>query len=172
MPSLAVRGILFVSAYAPLLFLFALLDSLGRGWPSIACAATATVSLIALAVVWRMLLTQPPTLLDVVESRARGDDVIGFFVTYVVPFAAAQDANLRARLALLLFLVIIAGLYLRADLFYVNPVLGLAGWRVFEGVTATGRPVLLLTRRRFLRQQETIRAAVVSTYVHVERTRW
>ena len=35
-PSLLVRGALFTSSYAPLLLLFALLDSLGRGWPSTA----------------------------------------------------------------------------------------------------------------------------------------
>lgn len=168
MPTVAVRTVLFVSAYAPLLFLFALLDSLGRGWPSMVCAAVGVTSMIMLAAVWRVIRKQPRTRLQLVESRPRENDVIGFFATYVVPFAAAQDASGNTRLALLLFLVIVAGLYLRADLFYVNPLLALAGWRVFEAATDTGRPILLLSRRRFLRQHETVAAAVVSGYVHVE----
>jgi hypothetical protein len=31
------RGVLFVSSYAPLLFLFAILESFGPGWPSRVC---------------------------------------------------------------------------------------------------------------------------------------
>ena len=70
--------------------------------------------------------------LELASSRSRDADVLGFFASYVVPFAAASDGSGRDRLALLLFLAVVAGLYLRADLFWVNPVLGLAGVRVFE----------------------------------------
>lgn len=169
MPTAALRGVLFVSAYAPLLFLFALLDSFGRGWASIACAALGGLSVLLLLLAWRVLSGQARTRLELAESRPRDNDVIGFFATYVVPFAAAQDSNRNARLALLLFLIIVGGLYLRADLFYVNPLLALAGIRVFEGATTTGRPVLLLTRRRFLPQQDTVYAAQISGYVYLER---
>ena len=168
MPTAAVRTVLFVSAYAPLLVLFALLDSLGAGWPSVACASTAAASVVALALMWRRVMRLPQTVLDLAESRPRDTDVIGFLASYVVPFAAAQDADADTRAALLVFVVVLAGLYLRTDLFYVNPLLALAGWRVFEATTDTGRPVLLLTRRRFLRQRTTVRAAQISGYVHVE----
>ncbi len=170
MPRLLVRGVLFVSSYAPLLLLFALLDSLGRGWPSIACTVLATGSLAALAVFWRTARRLPPTRLDLVSSRSRDTEVMGFFASYVVPFAAAQDAAPRERLALLLFLAVVAGLYLRADLYWVNPVLGLAGVRVLEVETAEGRPLLLLTRERFVPQRTSVLAAQVGPRVHLAVT--
>ncbi|HEU0104281.1 MAG TPA: hypothetical protein VFR07_18370 [Mycobacteriales bacterium] len=169
MPSLAVRGVLFTSSYAPLLVLFALLDSLGRGWPSMLCAGVAGGSLVGLAAFWRGARRLPAAPLELVSSTSRETEVLGFFATYVVPFAAAQDGDARQRLALLLFLVVVAGLYLRADLFWVNPVLGLAGVRVFSVETAQGRPLLLLTRRRFLPQNVAVRAAQLSAHVHLER---
>ncbi|MBV9594828.1 MAG: hypothetical protein JO147_13655, partial [Actinobacteria bacterium] len=48
----AARLVLFMSSYAPLLVLFALLDSFGRGWPSILCAAVAAASVLALVGMW------------------------------------------------------------------------------------------------------------------------
>lgn len=169
MPSLVVRTVLFVSSYAPLLLLFALLDSLGRGWPSAVCAAVAVLSLLGLAAFWRSAGGLPTAALEIVESESRDVQVLGFFATYVVPFAAAPSGDLSARLALLLFLVVVAGLYLRADLYWVNPVLGLAGVRVHAVETAQGRPLLLLSRRRYLPQHVTVEAAQVGAQVHLER---
>lgn len=169
MPSLAVRAVLFTSSYAPLLVLFALLDSLGRGWPSITCAVVAAVSLVGLAGFWLEAGRLPTVRLELVSSQSRQPEVLGFFASYVVPFAAAQDGDARQRLALLVFLLVVAGLYLRADLYWVNPVLGLAGVQVFSVETAQGRPLLLLTRRRFLPQHVTLRAAQVGAHVHLER---
>lgn len=169
MPSTAVRVVLFTSSYAPLLLLFALLDSLGRGWPSVLCAAAAALSLLGLAAFWLGAQRLPTASLELVETRSRETEVLGFFASYVVPFAAAQDGDTRQRLALLLFLVVVAGLYLRADLYWVNPVLGLAGVRVFAVETAQGRPLLLLTWRRYLPQHVTVQAAQVGASVHLER---
>lgn len=169
MPTLWVRTVLFVSSYAPLLALFALLDSLGRGWPSIACALLAALSLVGLGLFWRAARALPPVRLELVSARSREADVLQFFVSYVVPFAAAQDAGGRERLALLLFLVVVCGLSLRADRYWVNPVLALAGVRVFDVETREGRPLLLLTRRRFLPQSVSLPAAQVGAHVHLER---
>lgn len=169
MPNLFARVIMFVSAYAPLLGLFAVLESFGRGWPSILCGAVAVGSTIGLVVIWIQVRHQPAGLpLKTVETRPRNAEVLSFFVTYVVPFAAAQDGTARTRWALLLFVVIVAVLYLRAGLFYANPLLALAGFRVFELKTDNGRTILLLTRSRFMAQKGTVESIQVSTDVHVE----
>lgn len=169
MPTLLVRTVLFTSAYAPLLVLFALLDSLGRGWPSATCAAVAGISLVGLAAFWHGARALPPVRLELTSARSRDAEVLGFFASYIIPFAAAQDTGLRHRLALLLFLAVVAGLSLRSDLFWVNPVLGLVGVRVYEVETVAGRPLLLLTRRRFLPQRTVLLAAQVGAHVHLER---
>jgi hypothetical protein len=169
MPSVLVRLAMFASAYAPLLFLFALLNSFGRGWPSDLCAVIAGASLLLLGWLWFEIGRQNPITISTAETQPRDSDVISFFITYVVPFAAAQDVSRRGRLALMLFLVIIAGLYLRAGLLYVNPLLALIGFRVFKIKDQNGRFILLLTKRRFLRQNEEIKAVQIDDYLHVEQ---
>jgi len=163
------RLVLFVSSYAPLLALFAILDSFGPGWPSVACALAAAVSVLALWLVWTLVGRSAGNWQVLESSRNRDSDVMAFFVTYVVPFAAAQDANGRTRIALLVFAVIIAALYVRSAIFYVHPLLLLAGYHVFEATTEAGRPIIVITRQRYLRQRETLWTTLIAPAVYREK---
>jgi hypothetical protein len=171
MLTVTARLVLFVSSYAPLLALFAILDSFGPGWPSVLCAAVATVSVLALWVVWTLVARSAGNWLVLVASRNRDSDVMAFFVTYVVPFAAAQDANGRTRIALAVFAVVIAALYVRSAIFYVHPLLLLAGYHVFEATTKAGIPTTLVTRQRYLRQRDTVWTTLIAPAVFLEKKR-
>jgi hypothetical protein len=171
MLTVTARFVLFASSYAPLLALFAILDSFGRGWPSVACAAVAAGSVLALAAVWAMAGRSAANWQQLASSRNRDSDVMAFFVTYVVPFAAAQDATGRTRVALAVFAIVIAALYVRSAIFYVHPLLLLAGYHVFEATTEAGVPIIVITRQRYLRQQDTIWANLLAPAVHLEKKR-
>lgn len=164
------RLVLFVSSYAPLLVLFAVLDSFGRGWPSIVCASVAALSVAALIGVWRALGSLAPDNLRLSSSRSRDADVMAYFVSYVVPFAALE-ATTRTKIALGLFAVILAALYLRASIFYIHPLLLIVGYHVYDAVTEAAVPVTVVTRQRFLTQHEVLWAAAVGPSVYVERRR-
>lgn len=132
MPNLLARASLFLSAYAPLLILFAILNSFGRTWASWTCAGLATVGLVMLAVFWRAAQSIQPEQFDVVRITRRDEDVLAFFVTYVVPFAVAPLDSSRVAVALVVFLVLIGLLYLRAGMYRVHPILLLAGYHLYE----------------------------------------
>lgn len=172
MLSVAARLTLFVSSYAPLLALFAILNSFGRGWPSIVCAALGVVSIVLLVVVWRLAGTGAGDWLAVRESRNRDAEVMGYFVSYVIPFAAVDSPDDRTKIALAVFAVIVAGLYLRAAVFYIHPLLLLIGFHVYDAVTVDDSPVIVMTRRRFLHQQERFWVVGIgqSVYREVKRT--
>jgi len=165
----AARLVLFVSAYAPLLALFAILDSFGPGWPSVLCAAVAVLGVVGLWGVWTLVGRSAGDWQVLESSRNRDSDMMAFFVTYVVPFAAAQDASGRTRIALGVFAVVVAALYVRSSIFYVHPLLLLAGYHVFEATTQAGIPVILITRRRYLRQRETVWTTLVAPAVYLEK---
>jgi len=171
MLTVAARLVLFASSYAPLLALFAILDSFGRGLPSIICAIVAASSVAALVVVWAMAGSAAGNWTELASSRNRDSDVMAFFVSYVVPFAAAQDATGRTRIALLVFAVIIAGLYLRSAIFYVHPLLLLAGYHVFEATTSVGVPLILITRQRYLHQHDMLWTTQIAPAVQLEKKR-
>jgi hypothetical protein len=132
LPNAFARTVLFVSAYAPLLALFAILDSFHRPWAAWTCAGVAAVGLILLAVFWHVAKKGPAEGVTVVRVTRRDEDVLAFFVTYVVPFAVAPVDSDRVAFALLFFLALVGLLYLRAGIFRVHPVLLLCGVHLYE----------------------------------------
>lgn len=169
MLSVTGRLILFVSSYAPLLLLFAILRSFGDGWPSIVCGVVAILSVVALGAVWWLLLLR--STVDFGEftgARSRDVDVMAYFVTYVVPFAAVGSSDHRTRVALVVFAVIIAILYVRSAVFYVHPLLLLAGYHVYAA-TRGDVPVIVITRQQHLRQTSRLRIIRVSVNVYLEK---
>lgn len=170
--SVAARIVLFVSSYAPLLILFAVLKSFGPGWPTRVCVIVGVGSVALLILGW--MITQRTlafNYLDFQGARSRDADVMAYVVSYVVPFAAATNADDPAtRWALAVFAALIAVLYIRAAVFYVHPLLLLAGIHVYEA-THQGVPVIVLTRQRHLRQQSRLQTVRIAPNVYAEVNR-
>lgn len=167
--SVLARVVLFVSSYAPLLVLFAVIRSFGDGWPTFVCVGVAVGSVLALGAVWwvfrNRLSSDNATFTD---ARNRDADVMAYVVSYVVPFAAATNKDSATRWALALFAVMIAVLYVRSAVFYVHPLLLLAGIHVYEA-SRNGVPVIVLTRQRYLRQSSTLKVVSIALNVYLER---
>lgn len=169
MPNGLSRAALFVSAYSPLLVLFAILGSFGPTWTDLVLVGTAVISVLLSLAHWRVSLRQLPTWLETTHTRNRDIDVLSFFVTYVVPFAAAPLADTRSRIALLFFLGVVAALYVRAGTFHVHPLLLIAGYHLFEVETDGGRFITILTRDSVLPQVGKVRVVPLVTNVYVDR---
>jgi hypothetical protein len=136
MPSALARLILFLSAYAPLLTLFAILNSFHRTWAAWTCGGVAAASLIALWWFWRTAGSIAAEDITVLRVSRKDEDVLTYFVTFVVPFAVAPLDGDRVALALLFFLALIGLLYLRAGMYRVHPILLLCGLHLYELDTA------------------------------------
>lgn len=163
------QTILFLSSYAPLLFVFALLDSFGAGLPSILCATAGAGSILGLWLILRSVPDLGTSLVAVSTARPRDEDVMAYVVTYLLPFLGLATDTGREQLALLVFVLVVAVLYVRSRLFYVNPILSVIGYRLFEVTSDEGRPVILLTKHDYLRQGTELPAHQVSNYVFVEQ---
>lgn len=168
MTSLA-QAMLFLSSYSPLLAVFALLDTFGKGTPSIVCTALAVAGaalLPLLIVLNRSTATQQ---LRVATATPRDADVLAYVASYLVPFASVDAHSTRERVAIGVFVGLIAVLYVRTEMFYVNPLLAFAGFRVFAVQTPAGTPVVLLCRRRFIQPSSDLDAIRISDYVWMEK---
>lgn len=160
---------LFLSSYAPLFLVFALLGTFGNSWAIVINILIAAVGVIILSGVFyytKLKLTDQK--LEIATTQIRDGDVLAYVATYIVPFAAMNAANARDRWAILLFVVLIAVLYVRSQLFYVNPLLALVGYRLFQVTTEHDASVVLISRQNFIRSHTTISARRLSDYVYWE----
>lgn len=162
------QSVLFLSSYAPLFGVLALLDSFGKGWPSMACLGVMVAGIAAPAGMLIISQRLQPQTLKVSTARVRDADVLAYIVSYLVPFALQPGSTTRQQTALGVVFLLLAVLYVHAELFYVNPLLALVGYRLFEVVTPRGASVVLLTHRRFIPPETSVTARRLSDYVYLE----
>jgi hypothetical protein len=169
------RLTLFVSSYAPLLGVFALHDSqaqgrrprrpFGKGAPTILRMGLAAlgVPVIPFVLLWARRLA--PQRLQAASCQIRDGDAIAYIATYLVPFAAVTATTARERAALGLFVLLIAIIYIRSELFYINPLIAVAGYRLFQVVMPANASVVLITKRAFLPSGHEVSARRLGDYV-------
>lgn len=167
MPNALAKTLMFASSYAPLLVIFWLLDSFDSTVLGLACVAVAIVGCVGLSavmVVASRIGSVSTTLSDV---RPRDTDALSYVVTYLVPFVGASADTARERLAYLLLFAVLAVLYVRASLFYINPLLNLVGYHLHEG-TRSGRMVIVVSKRRLAGAQVDLMVREISRDVLLE----
>jgi hypothetical protein len=167
MPTAFARFLLFLSSFSPLFLVFGLLDSFHSSAARITCYAIAGVSAICLGVfLWAASRISLQSI-EAATARPRDSDTIGYVVTYLIPFLTLGTSDWASRAALILFIAVVAVLYVRSNIFYVNPLLSLVGYRLFE-VEAGVSTLILITKRSFVAPGVEIRARRLSDYVYWE----
>jgi len=158
MPSAIPRVVLFASSFSPLLVVFALLETFGTGWPSWACWILAVTSIVLLYAFLCYARRIAPVPITVAMYRRRDQDVVGYVATYLIPFVTVSADSIREFLAVGVFVLVIGVLYVRGELYYLNPILALRGYRAFEIETPGHDIAVVLTRRNYIHRGSEIRA--------------
>jgi hypothetical protein len=176
MVTAATQTLLFLSSFSPLFLMFGVLDSFGSRLAQWICYGLAGLSLLGLFLFFSLLSGLSQQAVEVNRAKPRDSDAIGYVVTYLVPFLTLNTTDWRGRAAIILFVVVVGVLYIRSHIFYVNPFLSLAGYRLFEIEVGRGF-VILLTRRRFVEpgamlraRRKVLRTVAVSEFVSISKT--
>jgi len=138
--------ILFFSSYAPL---FAILGI--RIAPSIESYALWGLSLLSIlfAALFFTWMTNNISVHQIqVRELSSQSEVLGFIVTYVIPFVTFNINTWQDWASLLLLLIVIAILYVNSSLVYVNPVLAILGWHTYS-ITVETQQRILITRQTY-----------------------
>lgn len=126
------RLLLFASSYIPLFFLLAV-----RTWPQSRAAAGSLVvaGLVLVGLTW-LLLQQlrdgGREELMVTETQPRAESLSGYLVGYILPFLILDVSDIFAVASVIGFLAVLAWIHVSAGLLYLNPVLALRGYHVWE----------------------------------------
>jgi len=127
------RFVLVTSSYAPLFILLGLVSykdhwDLALTFWAIAVASTLLLTGL-LAVMWKVIRPLP---LEVTAVRERTEDIGVYATTYLLPFLALTFDNWQNVVALFVFIGLLLLVYLRARVSYLNPLLLIGGFRLFE----------------------------------------
>ncbi|PKN82947.1 MAG: hypothetical protein CVU47_01250 [Chloroflexi bacterium HGW-Chloroflexi-9] len=147
MPRLWVSYLLFLSSYAPLLLLLAL-RTYERPSLALVFATAGLLSIAVLAIYLHVIRRAASIPLPIERMTDRTGDIAGYLTAYLFQFLLVSgnldDIDL---LSLLLMFVLLAVISVRAHFLYVNPILSVLGYRLFEVESGGGLPLLLISRR-------------------------
>ena len=78
----------------------------------------------------------------------RDSETMSYIVTYLLPFLNIDFSDRHAAFALGIAFAVVGVLYVNSNMLYINPVLSLAGFHLFEVETSEHTSAILICRRR------------------------
>jgi len=127
------RFVLVTSSYSPLFLLLGLVSYEEHWRLALAFWGLATLATLLLtgllAAMWLAIRELP---LEVMSVKERTEDVGVYATTYLLPFLALTFDDWQTVSALFVFIGLLVLVYLRARVSWLNPLLLLAGFRLFE----------------------------------------
>jgi hypothetical protein len=168
MPSFPIRIVLFLSSYAPLFFIMAI-----KYGPSHLFFGGAMVTIAAVSVSLLMIYLNAAAKLAVdrvvVERISTKDaEAMGYIATYLIPFLDLKIDDIQNALSLLLLFFVLGVLYVHSNLIYVNPVLNLLNYHLFEVELEGGMPTALLSKKRFIERGTTMSVVSLGEQILLE----
>jgi hypothetical protein len=85
------------------------------------------------------------------------------------PFLSIDAGARSDQCALVILFLVLGLLYVNSNLIYFNPLLNVMGYHLFEVVLPDGTPLMMLTKRTYVRPGERVKAAKLGDYVLLER---
>ena len=121
---------LFLSSYLPLFLIFAI-----RNWPN--CLANSMLgfviiySLVWAAIIW---ITKNTTIesYKVLKVDNKAKDALSYLIPYIISFVSFDLAKWQDIVSLFILLVIIFAISMHSELIYINPMLYLFEYRVYD----------------------------------------
>jgi hypothetical protein len=163
---------LLASAFSPVLVVLAIVvHPLPEIWMNALLAVVLALPLGLLPLVYRRAQGLGASRLRAAKVRRRDGDNLALLSSYILPLTVAFFAPDPARTpASVAVLVLLALLYVRGGLQYLNPVLVIIGVHLYAVELDNGAEVFVLSRSPRLAQTDPIDAVQYSDNIYIERT--
>lgn len=151
MPTVGARIFLLLGAYFPLAVFLAAkytLTDTPKVWLGLAILGLSVIGLIGTIPIFRSIHNLGPTLIEVATVKRSGEKILTYAASYIIPFTGLVAGNKWEVISLITFLAFTFYVYVRETLVYLNPVLYLAGFRIYEITTEQGNALTVLSKSR------------------------
>jgi len=105
------------------------------------------------------------------DIQARDGDVMSYIASYVIPFITFEFTDWKLTIALVIFLFVLALLYINSGMIYINPMLNLAGYHLYEVTLEPDNVSYYLIARSRLKRGTQLYLVPMSDGVFLEKSR-
>jgi hypothetical protein len=169
MPTIQMRVLLFFSSYFPLFLIIGIL-LFSKSW--IATVVIVLLDVFFVCTLWLYLRackrTNQHSFIKLCAYRQRDSEAMSYIASYVVPFASFSLDAIPQVLALAIFILMLLLLYVNSNMIYVNPLLNLMGYHLYEIEVEHGTHSFYYLARKRLARGEIIHYVSISNDVLLE----
>ncbi len=163
------RIVLFLSSYSPLFVILGLRNSFGNDDVSFAFYAIALGSIMFLFLYIRTNADVTPDSIKIKSVSSRDADVMSYIVSYLLPFLDISFKDIPNAISLGILIAVIAIIYIKSNMVYVNPILNLAGYHLFEVESESGKVSALICKQSYVRAGSSVDAVPLGDFALLER---
>ncbi len=160
-PKLITRMSLFISSYIPLILVLAIQSEFKPLWIYAPLAVLGIVSLLIVLLLLKIARGVAPVGFKVDQFSDKDEDITSYFMVYLIPFIGFDAADWTCAAALLVVFLCLMIIRINSNRLYINPMLSLLQYRIYEVSDAGGVKHTLLTEKNLVR-------GVVLNVVHVD----
>ena len=149
MPSLFVRCLLFISSYFPLAVIFCILLWQTHLLWAVIILLIGISGLVILFLYFLLIVPRRAKSHETITELNRHDgDVLSYVASYLVPFVSL-DLTGAQLWAVIVFLAVLLIIYVNSNMIYINPMLNILGYHLYEiKIAKNETSFYLLTRQR------------------------
>ena len=129
-----VRFALFLSSYAPATLLVAVRVASSDWTLALALLALTVMLVVVAALAYRILSVGNEDGFSIRSADAQREAFTSYLLGYLLPVILVDLNDTSAVTAVALFLILLGVIFVRSNLIYLNPLLALAGFRLFACV--------------------------------------
>ncbi len=156
MPTVFIRGILFISSYFPLtLILCVLLHNKHPYWSVGVFGVTVSFLILAWGYIRWSRNHMAVSHERLTDFQKRDSEVMSYIASYLIPFVTFPLDTVEQVVGLIIFVVVLLILYVNTNMIYVNPMLNLVGYHLYEvNIEHSTSSHYYIARKRMTRDSE------------------
>ena len=158
MPTTLVRLLLFLCSYSPLTLIICILQY-GIWWLWVVIVLGVVVCVCSVAFTgfffaWKRRTEQVRTK-RLQEFSSHDSEVMSYIASYLIPFVTFSLDGVKQVFTLLIFIGVLAVIYVRSNMIYINPMLSLAGYHLYEiKIEGSENPHYYIARKTLERNRD------------------
>jgi hypothetical protein len=155
MPTVRMRVLLFLSSYFPLFLIISVLV-FPKNW--LVAVVIFFLDICFVVALWRYLRycqrKHQRAFIRLRNYQQRDSEAMSYIASYVVPFASFSLDIVPQVIALTIFILMLLALYVNSNMIYVNPMLNLVGYHLYEiEIEHSNHSHYYLARKRLARDE-------------------
>jgi len=142
------RLLLFFSSYIPLIIIFSIRCFDINRVLSISGFIVSLVLFLILVYIMFVLRKLSVVNLTVKKVSVKSSDLLAYMFSYILPFLGLHLDNPLEVISVIIFFSMLAIVYVNSNMIYINPMLSILGYRIYEVTDANDNVYVLITKQK------------------------